>query len=127
MEKKEIIEEIAKKHHIILDETDPIFAVVTANELILNEFSSKLDKLATKHKSDLESFKITILRELREYSKDNQEALKSLMRNEAALSAPVVTKKDDGVPKKEFKKYLLWGIFFQVVFLLVGVIIGTLI
>ncbi len=126
MDKKEIIEEVAKRHHIILDETDPIFAVVTANELIHNEFLNKIDKVIAKHKVDLESYKIAILKELKEYSKDNQEVLKSLMRNEVASSSPV-TKKEDGTPKKEFKKYLFLGIFFQVVFLLVGIIIGTLI
>lgn len=41
MNKKELIEEIAKKHHIILDENDPILAVVSANEIIFDDFLKK--------------------------------------------------------------------------------------
>ncbi|EGY4845193.1 conjugal transfer protein TraM, partial [Campylobacter coli] len=54
MNKKELIEEIAKKHHIILDENDPILAVVSANEIIFDDFLKKIDLLFIKHKTDLE-------------------------------------------------------------------------
>ncbi|MDN5071429.1 conjugal transfer protein TraM [Aliarcobacter butzleri] len=129
MDKKEILEEIAKRHHIILDSNDPIFAVVTANELIFNDFLSKADKLFIKHKMDLESYKVAILKELKDYSRDNHELLKTLLRNETDLSNQI--KKEDNSSTSSsslnIKKYIAWFILGQVVFLFLGLIIGLLI
>ncbi len=131
MDKKIIIEEIAKKHHIILSENDPIFAVITANELIFDNFLEKIDKLFLKHKTDLESYKVAIVKELKDYSKDNSDTLKTLLRNENDLinSQTLTVKKDDNSSnkKEDLKKYITWFIIGQVVFLLIGLIIGLLI
>ena len=131
MDKKIIIEEIAKKHHIILSENDPIFAVITANELIFDNFLEKIDKLFLKHKTDLESYKVAIVKELKDYSKDNSDTLKTLLRNENDLinSQTLTVKKDDNSSnkKEDLKKYIIWFIIGQVVFLLIGLIIGLLI
>ena len=131
MDKKIIIEEIAKKHHIILSENDPIFAVITANELIFDNFLEKIDKLFLKHKTDLESYKVAIVKELKDYSKYNSDTLKTLLRNENDLinSQTLTVKKDDNSSnkKEDLKKYIIWFIIGQVVFLLIGLIIGLLI
>lgn len=130
MDKKRLIEEIAKRHHIILDELDPIFAVVTANEILFDDFLFKLDKALIKHKLDLESSKVAILKEMNAYSKETQEALRVLMRHESNMisSTPMPTsKKEDQTASTSFKKIIMWSILGQVVFLLIGIIIGTFI
>lgn len=130
MDKKTILEEIAKKHHLILDSNDPIFAVVTANEIIFDDFLSKTDKLFIKHKMDLESYKVAIVKELKEYSKDNHEALKTLLRNETSISVNQVVKDEannSNSSTPDIKKYIAWVILSQIVFLFIGLIIGLLI
>lgn len=132
MNKNMILEEIAKRHHIILDSNDPIFAVVTANELMFDEFLEKIDKLFIKHKVDLESYKVAIVKELKEYSKDNSDSLKNLLRNESDLanSQTQAIRQENSfsyTPKEDLKKYIIWFIIAQVIFLLIGLIIGLLI
>ena len=127
MDKKTLIEEIAKRHHIILDENDPIFAVVSANEIIFDELLYKVEKVFTKHKADIEGYRVGILKELREHSINTQEALKSLQRSEIELCSSQVTNTDDDIPKVLFKKYFFWFIIGQIIFLLTGIAIGTLI
>lgn len=128
MDKKTLIEEIAKRHHIILDENDPIFAVVTANEMIFDELLHKAERVFAKHKADIEGYRVGIIKELKEHSTSTQEALKSLQRSEVELSSSAqVTKKDDDISKAVFKKYLFWSVIGQIAFLLTGIAIGTLI
>ncbi len=127
MDKKTLIEEIAKRHHIILDESDPIFAVVSANEIIFDELLYKVEKVFTKHKADIEGYIVGIIKELREHSINTQEALKSLQRSEIELCSSQVTNTDDDIPKVLFKKYFFWFIIGQIIFLLTGIAIGTLI
>ena len=43
MDIKALIDEVAKKHHIILTEEDPIFITVTLNEMILNHFITEIN------------------------------------------------------------------------------------
>lgn len=127
MDRKTLIEEIAKRHHIILDESDPIFAVVTANEMIFDELLHKAERVFAKHKADIEGYRVGIIKELKEHSTSTQEALKSLQRSEVELSSAQVTKEDDDIPKVVFKKYLFWSAIGQIAFLLTGIVIGTLI
>ncbi|OCR84700.1 conjugal transfer protein TraM, partial [Campylobacter fetus subsp. testudinum] len=75
MNKQEMLDEIAKKHKIILDENDPIFAIVNANEMLFNDFLSKLDKYFIKQKADLESYKTSILKELKDYTDQTKTSL----------------------------------------------------
>ena len=56
MKKDEMIKIIADKHKLILDENDPIFAVITANELLFDDFISKIDRYFIKQKADLETY-----------------------------------------------------------------------
>lgn len=129
MNKQEIINEIAVKHHIILDEKDPIFAVISANEKLLNEFEVKIDKILLKHKSELEGYKHTIIQELREYSSQTSEDFQNLLKN---YNNQVISQK----PTKEFSTSnnndlnftsLSFIISLQIVFLLIGIIIGLFI
>jgi hypothetical protein len=50
----EIIAEIAKRHKIILDRDDPVLAVITANEIMLEEYLTKIDRKEQKHLTDIE-------------------------------------------------------------------------
>ncbi|OCR84675.1 conjugal transfer protein TraM, partial [Campylobacter fetus subsp. testudinum] len=123
MNKQEMLDEIAKKHKIILDENDPIFAIVTANEMLFNDFLSKLDKYFIKQKADLESYKTSILKELKDYTDQTKTSLSNI---EYAIPA-----KDENQTifheKKASRNTFLLIAATEIIFLLVGLIIGIVI
>lgn len=55
LQKEEILNQIRKQHGIALDQNDPIFAVVTANEIILNHYINELEQKLTQQKIDMET------------------------------------------------------------------------
>lgn len=129
MDKQTLINEIAKRNHIILDEQDPIFAILSANELLFDDYLKQIDKILVRHKADLESYKATILQELKEYSNENTTTLKTLLRDnqQENKAQPIPT---DTTPKEKQKfttNTLLFIVSSQIIFLLVGLIIGLLI
>lgn len=132
MDKKEIIDEIAKKHHIILDEADPILAVISANEMILDEYINKINNLFIKHKADLESFKINISRELKEYIETNKEILRIIAAQNLKFSESKQEKteqpKDPEEEKYQISKnHIFIFMISQIILLLMGLLIGILI
>jgi hypothetical protein len=50
----DIIAKIAKEHSIILDRNDPIFAVMTANEVIIEDFLLMVEKAYEHHMREIE-------------------------------------------------------------------------
>mgnify|MGYP000941184566 FL=1 len=132
MDKKEIIDEIAKKHHIILDEADPILAVISANEMILDEYINKINNLFIKHKADLESFKINISRELKEYIETNKEILRIIAAQNLKFSESKQEKTEQPKDPKEekyqiSKNHIFIFMISQIILLLMGLLIGILI
>lgn len=129
MDKKELIDEIAKKHHIILDEADPILAVISANEMIFDEYINKVDNLFIKHKADLESFKINILRELKEYIETNKEILRTIAAQNLKFSESKQekTEQPEGPKEEKYqisKNHIFIFMISQIIFLLTGLLIG---
>ena len=132
MDKKELIDEIAKKHHIILDEADPILAVISANEMIFDEYINKVDNLFIKHKADLESFKISILRELKEYIETNKEILRTIAAQNLKFSESKQekTEQPEGPKEEKYqisKNHIFIFMISQIILLLMGLLIGILI
>lgn len=132
MDKKELIDEIAKKHHIILDEADPILAVISANEMIFDEYINKVDNLFIKHKADLESFKINILRELKEHIETNKEILRTIAAQNLKFSESKQekTEQPEGPKEEKYqisKNHIFIFMISQIILLLMGLLIGILI
>lgn len=132
MDKKEFIDEIAKKHHIILDEADPILAVISANEMIFDEYINKVDNLFIKHKADLESFKINILRELKEHIETNKEILRTIAAQNLKFSESKQekTEQPEGPKEEKYqisKNHIFIFMISQIILLLMGLLIGILI
>ncbi|HDX6309612.1 conjugal transfer protein TraM [Campylobacter fetus subsp. fetus] len=121
MKKDEMLKIIADKHKLILDENDPIFAVVTANELLFDDFISKLDIYFIKQKADLESYKTTILAELKEYTQITKENLKNINIEEASLEYNQTIQDKNQLSNNK----LFYIVAVQIIFLLVGLIIGV--
>ncbi|WP_162165554.1 conjugal transfer protein TraM [Campylobacter fetus] len=120
MKKDEMLKIIADKHKIILDENDPIFAVITANELLFDDFISKLDKYFIKQKADLELYKTSILAELKEYTQITKDSLKDLAIKEIPTEHKQVT-----IDKNQLSNNKIFLIVaVQIIFLLIGLIIG---
>ncbi|ARR04771.1 MULTISPECIES: conjugal transfer protein TraM [Campylobacter] len=120
MKKDEMIKIIADKHKLILDENDPIFAVITANELLFDDFISKIDRYFIKQKADLETYKTNILAELREYAQTTKDSLKNITIQEITTEHKEII-----VDKNQLSNSKIFLIVaVQIIFLLVGLIIG---
>lgn len=125
MDKKAIINEIAQKHNIILDENDPILAVVSANETIFNEFEKRLENMLIKQKMDLESYKNNIIQEF----KNQDKIIFDILEHTAKLQNSQIKINTDNDTNKKDTKDINYKIVFisaglQIIFFLVGIIIG---
>lgn len=125
MDKKAIINEIAQKHNIILDENDPILAVVSANETIFNEFEKRLKNMLIKQKMDLESYKNNIIQEF----KNQDKIIFDILEHTAKLQNSQIKINTDNDTNKKDTKDINYKIIFisaglQIIFFLVGIIIG---
>ena len=125
MDKKNIINEIAQKHNIILDENDPILAVVSANETIFNEFEKRLENMLIKQKMDLESYKNNIIQEF----KNQDKIIFDILEHTAKLQNSQIKINTDNDTNKKDTKDINYKIIFisaglQIIFFLVGIIIG---
>lgn len=125
MDKKAIINEIAQKHNIILDENDPILAVVSANETIFNEFEKRLENMLIKQKMDLESYKNNIIQEF----KNQDKIIFDILEHTAKLQNSQIKISTDNDTNKKDTKDINYKIIFisaglQIIFFLVGIIIG---
>lgn len=125
MDKKAIINEIAQKHNIILDENDPILAVVSANETIFKEFEKRLENMLIKQKMDLESYKNNIIQEF----KNQDKIIFDILEHTAKLQNSQIKINTDNDTNKKDTKDINYKIIFisaglQIIFFLVGIIIG---
>lgn len=125
MDKKAIINEIALKHNIIIDENDPILAVVSANEAIFKEFEKRLESILIKQKMDLESYKNSIIQEFKKQDKIIFDVLEN---TEKPQGSQTNTNTSNNIDKKDTKdinyKIVFISAGLQIIFFLVGVIIG---
>lgn len=125
MDKKAIINEIALKHNIIIDENDPILAVVSANEAIFKEFEKRLESILIKQKMDLESYKNNIIQEF----KNQDKIIFDILEHTAKLQNSQIKINTDNDTNKKDTKDINYKIIFisaglQIIFFLVGIIIG---
>lgn len=125
MDKKAIINEIALKHNIIIDENDPILAVVSANEAIFKEFEKRLENMLIKQKMDLESYKNNIIQEF----KNQDKIIFDILEHTAKLQNSQIKINTDNDTNKKDTKDINYKIIFisaglQIIFFLVGIIIG---
>lgn len=125
MDKKAIINEIALKHNIIIDENDPILAVVSANEAIFKEFEKRLESILIKQKMDLESYKNSIIQEFKKQDK----IIFDILEHTAKLQNSQIKINTDNDTNKKDTKDINYKIIFisaglQIIFFLVGIIIG---
>lgn len=125
MDKKAIINEIALKHNIIIDENDPILAVVSANESIFKEFEKRLESILIKQKMDLESYKNSIIQEFKKQDKIIFDVLENTAKPQGSQTN---TNTSNNIDKKDTKdinyKIVFISAGLQIIFFLVGIIIG---
>lgn len=50
----EIIAKVAKEHALVLDRNDPVFAIITANEVIFGDFITRVEKSFGGHMAEIE-------------------------------------------------------------------------
>lgn len=51
---EEIISKVAKRHGLALDRNDPIFAIITANEVMFEDFVARIEKSFVGHMREIE-------------------------------------------------------------------------
>ncbi|WP_291950025.1 conjugal transfer protein TraM [Campylobacter sp.] len=96
-------------------------------KIIFESFIKQIDTLFLKQKSDLETFKVNIINDIKEHSAKSRKKLKTII-NEIStnINTKSEIKQDNNLnnSKKINLNYLL--IFFagQIIFLLIGLIIG---
>lgn len=61
--KAKAIDEVAKKHKLILDENDPVFAVVTIMETVMQESVDRFDLLLKMQAASIEEHNVKLLAE----------------------------------------------------------------
>ncbi|MBZ7995410.1 conjugal transfer protein TraM [Campylobacter canadensis] len=125
MDKKQIINEIAKKHHLILDENDPIFAIITANEIMFDDYIKQLEKAQIKIKADLESYKQSLISDIQEEYKKYHQVLQELKLNQVTNLKSNQLQNEKNI---DFNKKNIFTAFIiaQIIFLLIRLIIGIL-
>lgn len=126
MDKKAIINEIALKHNIIIDENDPILAVVSANETIFKEFETRLENILMKQKMDLESYKNSVIQEFKKQDKIISDILEHTAKLQNSQTKTDIN--NDNTDKKDTRninyKIIYVSAGLQVIFFLIGIIIG---
>lgn len=133
-----IKEKIAKEHHLIIDEKDPIFAILTANEIVLSEYVNKLDQVISINLLNLENQYEKIIKESKELAENRisiaiektKEDLQNTRNNilkDIKDSLPKDIEIKGTAPKEKNKFNILYLIITAVVFLLIGLNIGILI
>ncbi|HDX8141235.1 TPA: conjugal transfer protein TraM [Campylobacter fetus subsp. venerealis] len=125
MDKKAIINEIALRHNIIIDENDPILAVVSANETIFKEFEKRLENILIKQKMDLENYKNNIIQEF----KNQDKIISDILEYTAKFQSSQIKINTSDDTDKKYTKDINYKIIYisagmQIIFFLVGVIIG---
>jgi len=53
--KQEILEKIRQEHKIAIDEDDPMFAIITANEVVFEDYMSKQNIMFAEHLANMET------------------------------------------------------------------------
>lgn len=64
--KQKIIDTVAKEHHLIIDGNDPIFALITANEIALENYTKRIDQSNSINLVELENQYTKIVLEIKE-------------------------------------------------------------
>jgi len=63
LDKEKILDAIRKEHGVLLDTKDPIFAIMTANDIILTQQTEALEALLLQQKIEIESITQHYLKE----------------------------------------------------------------
>lgn len=70
IQKEEILNQIRKQHGIALESKDPIFAVITANEIILNTYIKEIEQKLIQHKIEIETITEQYLNRAKELAEE---------------------------------------------------------
>ena len=115
-EKEKIIQTIRKKHGIAIDINDPLFAIVTANEIMLERQLKQQNKYLTEQLIEMEIVTNKYLTQ----SKELIEKKLTLALKEANEKLQV----NNQQKKKEIKEDKANSIMKPILFIITGIIIG---
>lgn len=103
LDKEKILDTIRKEHGMMLDNKDPIFTIITANEIILTQHSEALEALLLQQKIEIESITKHYLKEAKvlaeqKISAATQVAQKELLSTLETTSPEPLSKAQNLVP-----------------------------
>lgn len=132
--KKEIIDTVAKKHHIIIDENDPIFAIITANEISFTKYIKEIENSNSIYLVELETKYQKIVDEVKELAEKRISVAVENVKNDLEATRRKILEKINSAltinykeaPKEKNKFNFMYIIGF-ILFFLIGLNIGVFI
>lgn len=131
---EELKNALKMKYDIIIGEDDPIYAVIFANELIMNQFLQKTNALFNVKKSELEKLENNLANDVKVFYQNASEYSKEIksLKSELKKDFQNFLKEEEGNSKPESKnaslKFDKVTIFIlaiiQFIFFVVGIMIG---
>jgi hypothetical protein len=115
-EKEKVLEAIRKKHGIAIDKNDPLFAMITANEIILERQLKQQSNIFVEQLIDMEN----ITKKYLTQSKELLEVKLTL----AVKEAKKQLQENNQQNKEETKENRANSVIRPILFILTGIIIG---
>jgi hypothetical protein len=115
-EKEKVLEAIRKKHGIAIDKNDPLFAMITANEIILERQLKQQSNIFAEQLIDMENI-------TKKYLTQSKELLEVKL-TIAVKEAKAQLQENNQQNKEETKENRANSIIRPTLFILTGIIIG---
>lgn len=111
--KEQIIEKVRREHNLTIKKDDPLFAIVTANQIAMEEYITALDKIKEDQQIEI---KITTENYLNKAKGLLEEKLSHLLK-ELHNEINTNTKKEQTAPKNSYLKH-------PILLITIGMILG---
>ena len=103
LDKEKILDAIHKEHGVLLDSKDPIFAIMTANDIILTQHTNALEASLLQQKNEIESITQEYLKEAKvlaeqKISTATQAAQRKVLSTIEATSSKSTSLADNKIP-----------------------------
>lgn len=121
--KAKAIDEVAKKHKLILDENDPVFAVVTIMETVIQESVDRFDLLLKMQAAAIEEHNVKLLAESKQLAQTIIAAkVTEVVNHMEKMKADALTEIEETTSSQQ--NIYLFGV--GIIALLIGMILGIL-
>ena len=111
--KEKIIEQVRRDHNITIRKDDPLFAIVTANQIAMEEYLTRLNKITEEQQLEIQITTENYLNKAKEILEERLSYILKELHNKLKTN----TQQEQITPKKSYLKN-------PILILIVGMIIG---